>query len=352
MNKAMNRSMNTSTLVTVLRFGALGFMIVAPLFLNAYWLFLTLQVAVFSYLAFSVDIAYSYSRLLSFCQGLFFAAGAYTATYFASSAGWSLPVMLLCGTLAGTLLGAVLGLMLMRMHTHGAVIATVIIAAASFLIANAMSAYTGGDDGLSPQTNMIGIAGGRIATGLNLATYYLATLPIVALVCALWLMRATLAWTVIRAVAQNDVRARQLGYNVALRRYTVFVVSTAVASLGGVMYMLVMGHVTTGLMDVGFSVNAILFAVIGGLGTDCGALIGALLVLPATELIATVFTYVQIFVGLLLTVMAVAAPKGIIGTILERALSSKTTPSKTPDKITELAGDQPSSHSLARSSTV
>ena len=167
MNKAMNRSMNTSTLVTVLRFGALGFMIVAPLFLNAYWLFLTLQVAVFSYLAFSVDIAYSYSRLLSFCQGLFFAAGAYTATYFASSAGWSLPVMLLCGTLAGTLLGAVLGLMLMRMHTHGAVIATVIIAAASFLIANAMSAYTGGDDGLSPQTNMIGIAGGRIATGLK-----------------------------------------------------------------------------------------------------------------------------------------------------------------------------------------
>ena len=156
----------------------------------------------------------------------------------------------------------------------------------------------------------------------------------------------------IRAVAQNDVRARQLGYNVALRRYTVFVVSTAVASLGGVMYMLVMGHVTTGLMDVGFSVNAILFAVIGGLGTDCGALIGALLVLPATELIATVFTYVQIFVGLLLTVMALAAPKGIIGTILERALSSKTTPSKTPDKITELAGDQPSSHSLARSSTV
>jgi branched-chain amino acid transport system permease protein len=232
------------------------------------------------------------------------------------------------------------------------VIATVIIAAASFLIANALSAYTGGDDGLSPQTEAIGIAGAHIATGLNLATYYLATIPIVALVCTLWLMRGTLTWTVLRAVAQNEVRARQLGYNVALRKYTVFVVSTAVASLGGVMYMLVMGHVTTGLLDVGFSVNAILFAVIGGLGTDCGALIGALLVLPATELIATVFTYVQIFVGLLLTVMAVAAPKGIIGTILERALSSRAVTSKAPDKIAEPADDAPSSRSLARSSSV
>ncbi len=339
--------MNKFNLVSVLRFGALAFMLAAPLFLNAYWLFLTLQVAVFSYLAFSFDIAYSYARLLSFCQGLFFAVGAYTATYFASSAGWSLPVMLICGTLAGTLFGAILGLMLMRMHTHGAVIATVIIAAASFLIANALSAYTGGDDGLSLQAELIGAAGGHIGTGLNLATYYLATIPIVALVCALWLMRGTLTWTVIRAVAQNDVRARQLGYNVALRKDMVFVISTAVASLGGVMYALVMGHVTTGLLDIGFSVNAILFAVIGGLGTDCGALIGALLVLPATELIATVFTFVQIFVGLLLTVMAVSAPKGIVGTILERALFSRAA-----DKTTEPANADPRSHSLAPSSTV
>jgi len=339
--------MNKFNVISVLRFGALAFMLAAPLFLNAYWLFLTLQVAVFSYLAFSFDIAYSYSRLLSFCQGLFFAVGAYTAAYFASSAGWSLPAMLVCGTLAGALFGAVIGLMLMRMHAHGAVIATVIIAAASFLIANAMSAYTGGDDGISLHTELIGAVGGHIGTGLNLGTYYLATIPIVALVCALWLMRGTLTWTVIRALAQNDIRARQLGYNVALRRYLIFVISTAVASLGGVMYALVMGHVTTGLLEIGFSVNAILFAVIGGLGTDCGALIGALLVLPATELIATVFTYVQIFVGLLLTVMAVSAPKGIIGTILERALLSRA-----PEKVAEAVNDQPSSASLARLPTV
>ncbi len=217
--------MNKFGLISILRFGALIFLVTAPLYLNAYWLFLTLQVAVFSYLAFSFDIAYSYARLLSFCQGLFFAIGAYTATYFSSSAGSSLPEMLLCGTLAGALFGAVLGLMLMRMHAHGAVIATVIIAAASFLIANAMSAYTGGDDGLSLQTQSIGIAGWHIGTGLNLATYYLATLPIAALIITLWLIRGTLTWTVIRAVAQNDIRARQLGYNVALHKYNIFLIT-------------------------------------------------------------------------------------------------------------------------------
>ncbi len=137
-------------------------------------------------------------------------------------------------------------------------------------------------------------------------------------------MRGTLTWTVIRAVAQNDVRARQLGYNVTLRRHAVFVASTAVAGFGGALYALVMNHVTTGLLDISVSVNAILYAVIGGLETDCGALVGALLVLPVTELIASVFTYVQIFVGLLLAVMAVAAPKGIVGTLLQRTSKLST----------------------------
>jgi branched-chain amino acid transport system permease protein len=111
------------------------------------------------------------------------------------------------------------------------------------------------------------------------------------------------------------------------------------------MYALAMGHVTTGLLEIGFSVNAILYAVIGGLGTDCGALIGALLVLPATELVAAVFTYVQIFVGLLLTIMAVAAPKGIVGTILDRDLSFKSA-----NSVSGSDGSEPSGQSLAPSS--
>ncbi|WP_213774584.1 branched-chain amino acid ABC transporter permease [Bradyrhizobium sp. dw_78] len=338
--------MTANSPVAVLRIAALTFVLVAPLVLNAYWLFLALQVVVYTYLALSFDLAYSYSRLLSFCQGLFFTLAAYVATYVASSAGWGLPAMLLGGTLGAALLGAVVGLMLMRMHTHAAIIATVIIAAASLLVGNALSAYTGGDDGLSLPTEQIGIGLWQMHSGLNLATYYLAAVPLVVLICGLWRMRGTLTWTVIRAVAQNDVRARQLGYNVTLRRYAVFVASTAVAGFGGALYALVMNHVTTGLLDISVSVNAILYAVIGGLETDCGALVGALLVLPVTELIASVFTYVQIFVGLLLAVMAVAAPKGIVGTLLQHTSRSRTV------QKTEANDDGAPSDGLVRPSSI
>lgn len=312
-------------LLTV-RLATLAAVLAAPLALNAYWLFLMLQVVVYAYLALSFDVAYSYGRLLSFCQGLFFACGAYAAARLASPAGWGLPLMLAGGTLAATLLGAVLGSMLMRMQSHGAIIATVIIAAASLLIANTLGDYTGGDDGIGLASEVIGAGPEHVRAGLSASNYYVAAVPLVGLVCGLWALRRTRFWTIVRAVAMNGVRASQLGYDVRLRRYAVFLFAAAIAGFGGALYALAMDHVTTGLLDIGVSVNAILYAVVGGLGTESGALIGALLVLPLTEMVAAVFTYVQILVGALLAVVAIGAPKGIVGTMLERSARAADDP--------------------------
>jgi branched-chain amino acid transport system permease protein len=304
--------------VLILRLVCLAVILAAPLVLNAYYVFLMLQITVSAFLALSFDIAYSHARILSFCQGLFFAVSAYVAVYLASPGWWSLAAMLVGGTLAGAASGALVGAILMRMHGHGAIIATVILAAAGLLIGNALSVVTGGDDGISLRTPVIGAFGGSVTTGANPVVYYLAVVPIAALVLGLWRLQGSLAWTVMRAVAMNGVRASQLGFDVGRRRYGMFVASAAIAGFGGALYTLMMGHVTTAVLDIALSLNAILWAVVGGLGSDFGALLGALVILPVTEVVATVFTYVQIFIGLLLVVTAVAFPQGVIGTLKAR----------------------------------
>ncbi len=316
--------MSSARIVNMLRIAALAFVAVAPLLLNAYWLFLILQVIIFAYLALSFDVAYSYSRLLSFCQGLFFGISAYIAVYAASPEPWGLFAMVIGGTVTAALCGAVIGLMLVRMQGHGAVIATVIIAAAALLVGNALNSITGGDDGRSLASTTIGVMQWQLQAGLNKGTYYLAALPLACIIIVLWRLRGTMMWTVVRAVAQNDVRARLLGYNVELRRYIVFIVSASIAGFGGALYALAMRQVTTGVLEIGMSVNAILFAVVGGLGTDFGALIGALILLPATELIAVFFVHVQILIGSLMAFVAVMVPKGIVGTLLNRAANAST----------------------------
>ena len=153
--------------------------------------------------------------------------------------------------------------------------------------------------------------------GVNLATYYLAAVPLVAIVLTLWRVQGTLGWTVLRALAMNETRARQIGFDVRRQRLGLFVLSAAVAGFSGALYALVMSHVTTGSLEIGLSVNAILWAVVGGLGTSFGALLGTLIILPLTEFVASVFVYVQAVVGLLLVVVAVFFPKGVVGTLAE-----------------------------------
>ena len=96
---------------------------------------------------------------------------------------------------------------------------------------------------------------------------------------------AILAWTLsrtkigllIRAGVQDREMVESLGYRIKRLFIGVFVVGSALAGLGGVMWGLYQQNVTP---QMGAQVNVLIFIVIiiGGLGSTGGALIGALLV--------------------------------------------------------------------------
>ncbi len=99
------------------------------------------------------------------------------------------------------------------------------------------------------------------------------------------LVFAVLAWTLsrtkigllIRAGVQDREMVEALGYRIRHLFVGVFVVGSALAGLGGVMWALYQQNVTP---QIGSQVNILIFIVIiiGGLGSTTGALIGALLV--------------------------------------------------------------------------
>ena len=99
------------------------------------------------------------------------------------------------------------------------------------------------------------------------------------------LVFAVLAWTLsrtkigllIRAGVQDREMVEALGYRIRRLFVGVFVVGSALAGLGGVMWGLYQQNVTP---QIGSQVNILIFIVIiiGGLGSTAGALIGALLV--------------------------------------------------------------------------
>jgi branched-chain amino acid transport system permease protein len=300
-------------------------LLIAPLFASEYWRFLIFQIVVIAYLAVGFDLSYSYARILSFMHAVFFAVGAYAAVLLVSNAPWSLPAALGAGAGGAAIAGAAFGGVLVRMKNHNPTVATVIIVSIAFLAGNALSEYSGGDDGLLIAGRSIGFAGAQIPLGPGLVLYYIAAVPLAGIAMGRRLLEKRLVWKVMRAVAQNDVRAQQLGFDVTLRRLVIFTASAAIAGVGGVFYALLMRHVSTATMEIGLSINAILYAVVGGIGTAFGAVVGVLLIYPFTELVSLYVAYVPIFVGILLTMVSVYAPRGVIGSLLWALQEADTT---------------------------
>jgi branched-chain amino acid transport system permease protein len=116
-----------------------------------------------------------------------------------------------------------------------------------------------------------------------------------------------------RAIGENEIRSAQLGFNVELRRIFIFAASTAVSGFGGAAYCILVGHVSTALFDPLLSLNAVLWATVGGLGSPFGALIGIIVIYPTVEFASGVIRYVDALVGALLIGTALLCPHGVMG---------------------------------------
>ncbi len=92
-----------------------------------------------------------------------------------------------------------------------------------------------------------------------------------------WILNRTKIGLLIRAGVQDREMVESLGYRIRRLFIGVFVLGSALAGLGGVMWALYQQSVTP---QMGAQVNVLIFIVIiiGGLGSTAGALIGALLV--------------------------------------------------------------------------
>ncbi|HEY8050065.1 MAG TPA: branched-chain amino acid ABC transporter permease [Ramlibacter sp.] len=92
-----------------------------------------------------------------------------------------------------------------------------------------------------------------------------------------WVLARTKVGLLIRAGVQDREMVESLGYRIRILFIGIFVVGSALAGLGGVMWGMYQQNV---IPQMGAQVNVLIFIVliIGGLGSTTGALIGALLV--------------------------------------------------------------------------
>jgi urea transport system permease protein len=296
--------------------------------------FLALAIA-----ALGIDLIWGYTGLLSMGHGVFFALGGYALAMHlklqipANSSNqlpdfmnlygvtalpgfWqpfhSFPFTILALVLIPTILGGLLGYLVFRNRIRG-VYFSILTQAATIVFFN----FFNGQQKLFNGTN--GLTDFKTILGLSVNdyqfTFYILTIVCLALAYFLcrWLTSGRLGNLLI-AIRDDENRLRFSGYDPTGFKVLVFAVSAALAGIAGALYTIQTGRVSPQLMDIGFSIEMVIWVAAGGRATLIGAILGTLLVNFAKSLLSEQFPEVWLFFqGALFLLVVTVLPDGIVG---------------------------------------
>jgi len=211
---------------------------------------------------------------VSLGQGAFYACGAYTAGVLTTQGAPGL-VGLLAAPLAAAALAIVIGIPLLLLRGHHLAFAT-LAAHLIFLSVVGEMTITGGDVGLQgiPRLRVGGFAFDSVRSYA-----YLSSLALLAVVIIARNILVSRPGRGLRALSTSEIAAASSGIPVALYKLAVFALSAAFAGLAGGIYAFYMGYLAPGSFPVLLSIEYLVMAAIGGLGTIAGGLIGSAVVL-------------------------------------------------------------------------
>ena len=231
---------------------------------------------VFGGVALSYDLLFGFTGLLSFGHALYFAAGTYVANLALTEMGLGLGAALALTTVVGVLLPLVVGGVALRVS--GIAFSMVTLATAqvgSILVLQDPGGLTGGDEGLAVAREPIPDAFIGVFNTVNKYWLALAYLALVyAVVTLLTRSRAGRVWEAIR---ENERRVEVLGLKPYPFKLLVFVLAGLLASLGGVVHLLLLGGSTPRVTTSEFTLGLLVMVVLGGAGSRWGAVLGGVL---------------------------------------------------------------------------
>lgn len=262
------------------------------------------------------NILGGYGGQLSFGHALFFGVGAYAQALGQLSLGinpWlALPMAIALGALTGLAVGG----LTFRYGLKGSYFALVTLAFAEVFRILALSApFTGGGVGL-----MVPLQEG--AANMQFVSrrgyiYLLLAFVVLALAVTAWLRHSRFG-AYLQAVRDNEDAARAIGVNPLRVKLGGIALSAAFMSAAGAFYVQVFQYIDPGIaFGSAVSVEALVGAIVGGMGTLWGPVLGAVVLHGLADLTRNLFGELpgisMVIYGVVLILIVMFLPRGISG---------------------------------------
>lgn len=284
--------------------GLLALCAAAPLMASSFQLSLLAQGLAWTILGISVWLPLSLLNQPSFGHAAYFGIGAYAAGL--SSTIWNIDnlfLVLLIAMVISAVIAAPIAVIAARLDHIGFLLIT--LATAEMLRALASrSKVLGGSDGLTGISRpSVGIPGVSLTSSTTF--FYVALILTVVCVAVLWALKNSSVGASLVAIRQSESRMQALGYHVSGYKIFAFIVSAAVASVGGVLHAYLIRFASPEDMSPLVSARALIIVVLGA-GVLLGVAVVGIVLTMAEDLISSQTTHWEIVIGSLYILVALA----------------------------------------------
>jgi len=279
-----------------------------PFYTGVYLLNVAGYILIFMTLTLTWDMLLR-SGQISFGIYGFFGVGAYTAVITFLDAGVYPLFSIFLGGISAGLIALVIGLVVLQLRQLYFAIVTLALGGIFMVVARNIPELTGGPEGrVLPST---------IFDGDPTKTYWLILAVAFLTVIISNLFQKSRVHFAVTSIRDDEIVARSSGINVFKYLVFLFSVTSAIQGLAGGVYGHIYGFASPeGSFDLNFVLLPMAMALLGGIYTTLGPVIGAILLGSISEFLKLLIPYGHLLVyGIIIIVVILFFPRGIVGTL-------------------------------------
>jgi branched-chain amino acid transport system permease protein len=282
-------------------------LLVAPAFLDLYWMRVLTYALMFGALASGLNITAGFTGYPAFGDVVWFGLGSTVTAVFMVKAHWAFGAAVPVAVLLCAVTAALVGPSLLRLRGHYFAIGTLALNEATRALVQNLD-VTGGPAGLS-----LPITTGSVESTARFFYYLFFGAMALSVLVTLVLLHTRVGYG-LRAIRADEEAAAALGVNTTLLKTSAWTISATLIGLCGGIYAYWISFVEPpAVFDISLSIKMFVIILLGGVGTVFGPIVGAFgIQLLETEVIGQFYEYHLMIFGGIVIAIALFLPTGLV----------------------------------------
>jgi branched-chain amino acid transport system permease protein len=275
---------------------------------NEYYLSLVIYILFNAINASCLNVLLGYAGIISLGQAAFFGIGAYSSGILTATYGINPYLTIIIGVILSAVIALIIGYPALKLHGHYLAMATLGFGMIVYICFNEMDFLTGGPSGLTgiPDMSFFGfLLDDEYEFFVFMSTVYMLFIFLMEM-----FDKSFLSYK-LKFIHESENASSSYGINVAKTKLITFVAIACITSINGSLFAFYSNFVSPVSFSFHYSVEMLVMAVFGGLGSITGGTIGAAILTSIPEIFAEIEDFEVVIYGVILAITILFLDGGI-----------------------------------------